>query len=240
MDADDAVSDHYRSKRVLDLAVLGLAAVPAGLIGLGCAAAIKLTSRGPVLFRQTRVGHRGQHFEVYKFRSMVDGPNPVVPEPGRITRVGAVLRRWSLDELPQLLNVAKGDMSVVGPRPTLGYQVDRYTPEQSRRLAVRPGMTGHAQVNGRNALSWAERIAFDIDYVERQSLRMDLSIIARTAATLLSGDGVEGHEATDPLVDLSGPTVDLDPIDLDRIDHTPAPSPDDRSGPTASLSTRRW
>jgi lipopolysaccharide/colanic/teichoic acid biosynthesis glycosyltransferase len=190
----------YRGKRLVDLAVLVVVAVPALVVGVVCAIAVKATSPGPVLFRQTRIGMAGVPFEVVKFRTMVVGDNPIVPDASRITRAGRVLRRLSLDELPQLLNVARGEMSVVGPRPTLAYQVERYTDRQRERLAVRPGLTGLAQVSGRNALSWSERIEHDLTYVRTQSPRTDLRLVARTFAVLLSGEGVEGHAETDPLV----------------------------------------
>jgi lipopolysaccharide/colanic/teichoic acid biosynthesis glycosyltransferase len=189
----------YRGKRILDLGVLVLGAAPAAAIGLICAAAIKLTSEGPVFFRQERVGMDGRTFEVWKFRTMVTGDNPIFPDATRITTAGRLLRRLSLDELPQLINVWLGDMSIVGPRPTLPYQVERYDEHQRRRLAVRPGLTGLAQVNGRNSLSWAERIELDVEYVQRQSLRFDLELIARTAGTILSGHGIDGHPVDDPL-----------------------------------------
>jgi lipopolysaccharide/colanic/teichoic acid biosynthesis glycosyltransferase len=189
----------YRGKRVMDLAILAVVAVPAVVIGAACALAVRVTSRGPVFFRQERVGMGGGLFRVWKFRTMVAGDNPVFPDASRITSAGRVLRRLSLDELPQLVNVATGEMSVVGPRPTLAYQVERYTDHQRRRLAVRPGLTGLAQVSGRNALSWADRIEFDLDYVDTQSPLADLRIIARTFATMLSGEGVEGHPTDDPL-----------------------------------------
>lgn len=189
----------YRGKRVFDLVVLAVVALPAAGIGAVCAVAVRLTSPGPVLFLQSRVGKDGELFEVRKFRTMVAGDNPVFPDASRITAAGRILRRFSLDELPQLLNVARGEMSIVGPRPTLAYQVERYDDHQRRRLAVRPGLTGLAQVNGRNALGWAERIEFDVTYVKTQSVATDLRIIARTAATMLSGEGVEGHPTDDPL-----------------------------------------
>ncbi len=189
----------YRGKRVLDLAVLALVAVPVGAVGLLCAVAVKATSRGPVFFRQERIGMGGVPFMVWKFRTMVAGDNPIFPDATRITPAGRWLRRLSLDELPQLVNVAMGEMSVVGPRPTLAYQVERYDDHQRRRLAVRPGLTGLAQVSGRNALSWGERIDLDVRYVETQSLATDLRLIARTAGTILSGDGIEGHPTDDPL-----------------------------------------
>ena len=141
----------------------------------------------------------GRTFDVWKFRTMIAGDNPIFPDASRITSAGKVLRRLSLDELPQLINVALGEMSIVGPRPTLPYQVERYDDHQRRRLAVRPGLTGLAQVSGRNALTWDERIEFDVTYVETQSLVEDLRIILRTATTMLSGEGVEGHPTDDPL-----------------------------------------
>lgn len=180
--------------------ILALATPVVVPVSIVCAVAVRLDSKGPVLFTQERVGKGGVPFKVYKFRTMIDGINPIVPDQTRITRVGRFLRRTSLDELPQLLNVVNGTMSVVGPRPTLQYQVDRYTEQQRRRLDVRPGLTGLAQVSGRNALSWDRRIELDIDYVERQSLPLDLRIIARTAKTILSGEGIDGHDAADPLV----------------------------------------
>lgn len=189
----------YRGKRLFDLAVLAVVAVPAVALGAVCAVAVALTSRGPVFFRQERIGMGGRPFRVWKFRTMVHDDNPVFPDATRITRVGAWLRRFSLDELPQLVNVATGDMSIVGPRPTLAYQVERYDDRQRRRLAVRPGLTGLAQVSGRNSLPWAQRIELDVTYVETQSPLLDLRLIARTAATILSGHGVEGHPGDDPL-----------------------------------------
>jgi lipopolysaccharide/colanic/teichoic acid biosynthesis glycosyltransferase len=189
----------YRGKRLVDLLLLAVVALPALAIGAVCAAAVGLTSPGGVFFKQERVGMGGRPFLVWKFRSMVAGDNPIFPDASSITTVGKVLRRLSLDELPQLINVALGDMSVVGPRPTLAYQVERYDDHQRRRLAVRPGLTGLAQVNGRNSLSWDDRIDFDVTYVETQSVTEDLRIVAKTFSTLLSGEGVEGHPTDDPL-----------------------------------------
>ena len=195
-----------RASRLLDIVVLLIAAPVIVPVGVLCALAIRLDSSGPALFRQERVGKNGSPFTVYKFRTMVNEPNPIVPDASRITRVGKILRRFSLDELPQLINVANGTMSIVGPRPTLQYQVDRYSDFQRRRLEVRPGLTGLAQVNGRNALNWDRRIELDVEYVERQSLLLDLQIIARTIKTVLSGEGIDGHDATDPLVATVDPT----------------------------------
>jgi len=172
----------YRGKRTVDLVLLALVAVPAAVLGVVCAAAVRLTSSGPVFFRQQRVGRDGVPFEMVKFRSMRAGVNPIFPDADRITPVGRVLRRTSLDELPNLVNVARGEMSVVGPRPTLAYQVDRYDDRQRVRLDVRPGLTGLAQVNGRNELSWPARIELDLEYVDRQSVALDLRTCWRPSA----------------------------------------------------------
>ncbi len=194
----------YRGKRAFDLAVVAVVAVPALVLGGLCALAVRFGSRGPVLFRQERVGRDGVPFTVLKFRTMLAGDNPVIPRPDRITAVGRILRRTSLDELPQLLNVLRGEMSVVGPRPTLAYQVERWTRRQQGRLAVRPGLTGLAQVSGRNDLSWADRIELDLEYVARQSLRHDLGLVARTAGALIGGTGATA--ADDPIATVEAST----------------------------------
>lgn len=187
---------------MLDLTIVVLTAPVAAVVGLLAAVGIRLDSPGPVFFRQQRVGLRGRRFTIWKFRTMPNVTDDALrlPTDDNLTRAGRWLRRLSIDELPQLLNVAAGDMSIVGPRPTLPYQVDRYTEHQRHRLDVRPGLTGLAQVSGRNALSWDERIALDLEYVATQSLATDLRIIARTARTLLVGEGIEGHRADDPIV----------------------------------------
>ncbi len=195
------MSRDYHGKRALDLA-LTLASAPLWMpIAIVCAALVRLDSPGPVLFRQIRIGRSGIPFEVMKFRSMVNHPqgNPVIPDQRRITRVGSALRRLSLDELPQLLNVLRGEMSLVGPRPTLEYQVERYDARQRERLAIRPGLTGLAQLNGRNSISWAARIEWDIEYVRRQSIWLDLKLLVSTPLTVLSGRGISGHPTDDPL-----------------------------------------
>ena len=157
------------------------------------AVAIKLEDAGPVLFRQTRVGKDGADFELFKLRTMVVGAEQLgagyAVDRGdpRITRAGRVLRRLSLDELPQLWNVVRGDMSLIGPRPTLRYQVDRYDERQRHRLDVRPGITGWAQIHGRAKLSWAERIELDLWYVEHRSPIVDAKILLRTPRALLGG-----------------------------------------------------
>jgi len=191
----------YRGKRLLDFVVVAAAALPALAIGLPAGLLVRLSSPGPVLFRQVRVGMDGRPFVVLKLRTMVGGGASPFPQADRITGVGRLLRRLSIDELPQLLNVVRGDMSLVGPRPALPYQVERYTAPQRGRLTVRPGLTGLAQISGRNALTWSERIEFDLEYVRRQSLSLDMQILLKTAAVVLGG-GVGGHPMADPLARL--------------------------------------
>jgi lipopolysaccharide/colanic/teichoic acid biosynthesis glycosyltransferase len=180
-------------KRILDLAGAGLALLLASPLLLLAALAIKLDDRGPVLYRQRRVGRHGEEFDLLKLRTMIVGAEAqgagwaVNAGDPRITRAGRVLRRLSLDELPQLWNVVRGEMSLVGPRPTLAYQVERYTPRQRRRLEVKPGITGWAQVQGRARVPWDDRIEFDVWYVEHRSLWLDLSILARTPMALFTG-----------------------------------------------------
>src|SRR5207237_5222962 len=170
---------------------MGLA--PAGPLLALAALAVKLEDGGPVLYRQTRVGKEGRDFDLLKLRTMVVGAEQlgagyaVNRGDPRITRTGRVLRRLSLDELPQLWNVVRGDMSLIGPRPTLRYQVDEYTPRQRRRLDVKPGLTGWAQVNGRTRLPWDERIELDVLYVEHRSPWVDLKILLRTPFALVTG-----------------------------------------------------
>jgi lipopolysaccharide/colanic/teichoic acid biosynthesis glycosyltransferase len=162
------------------------------LLGLA-ALAIKLEDRGPILYRQTRVGKDGVDFDVLKLRTMVVGAEALgagyAVDQGdrRITRVGRILRRTSIDELPQLLNILRGDMSVIGPRPTLRYQVDQYDEHQRHRLDIRPGLTGWAQVHGRASLPWAERIELDVWYVQNRSPKLDLEILLRTPLALFRG-----------------------------------------------------
>jgi lipopolysaccharide/colanic/teichoic acid biosynthesis glycosyltransferase len=183
-------------KRVLDrLAALVLLAVTSPLLAAACIA-IRLEGAGSVIYRQRRVGKAGAQFDLYKLRTMVSGAETmgaglaVDEDDPRITRVGRFLRRFSLDELPNLINVLRGEMSLVGPRPTVQTQVSQYTERQRRRLAVEPGITGWAQIKGRAALPWHERIELDIWYVEHWSLRLDLRILLSTARLLLSGRGL--------------------------------------------------
>jgi lipopolysaccharide/colanic/teichoic acid biosynthesis glycosyltransferase len=183
-------------QRVLDLAIAApAAAVTAPAIAL-LALAIRLESTGHPIYRQTRVGKDGELFQIYKLRTMVRGAEftgaglAIQEGDERITRIGAFLRRYSLDELPNLWNVVAGEMSIVGPRPTLSVQVEQYTERQRGRLAVKPGITGWAQVNGRASLPWPERIELDLWYVAHRSLALDLTILARTARMVLRGEGI--------------------------------------------------
>jgi len=184
--------------RVLDIVLAGIGLVLAAPLLLIAAVAIKLDSRGPVIYRQRRVGKGGQQFEVYKLRTMRLGADPVgvgtpvLEDDPRVTRVGGLLRRFSLDELPNLVNVLRGELAIVGPRPTLAAQVELYTERQRRRLEVKPGITGWAQVNGRAGIPWEERIELDVWYVDNHSLALDLRILARTARLLLTGQGLYG------------------------------------------------
>jgi len=179
--------------RALDVAAAGAGLVLAGPVLAAAAVAIKFEDGGPVFYRQRRVGLHGEEFELLKLRTMVVGAEArgagfaVNERDPRITRVGRVLRRLSIDELPQLWNVARGDMSLIGPRPTLAYQVERYTPRQRRRLDVKPGITGWAQIHGRARLPWEERIELDVWYVENRSPRVDLKILLRTPLALFGG-----------------------------------------------------
>lgn len=187
---DTAAGGERRVNRAADLAIAGTALVIASPVLALVALAIKLDGGGPVLYRQTRVGKDGVDFELLKVRTMVVGAETmgagfaVNEGDSRITRTGRVLRKLSLDELPQLWNVVRGEMSIVGPRPTLRYQVEKYTPRQLRRLEVRPGITGWAQIHGRATLPWDERIELDVWYVDHRDWKTDLLILARTPLAL--------------------------------------------------------
>jgi sugar transferase EpsL len=182
-----------RAKRALDLVVAGIALVLLAPVMLVLAALVGATLGSPVLFRQTRPGLYVRPFTLYKFRTMKDlrGPDgSLLPDPQRLTRFGRFLRRTSLDELPELWNVVRGDMSLVGPRPLLMEYLDRYSSEQMRRHEAKPGITGWTQLNGRNALSWDEKFRLDVWYVENRSFLLDLRILARTVWTVITGEGV--------------------------------------------------
>ena len=196
------------AKRIMDvvLAILGLIVfVPLLLV---CAIAIKLNSRGPVFFRLPVAGLRGKGFDQIKLRTMVHGAREIGDRfetssgDPRITRVGHFLRRWSIDELPQLWNVLRGEMSIVGPRPAFFEIASKYSADQARRLAMRPGLTGLAQVQGRNSLPWPERVELDIFYVQHHSLWLDCEIIARTIPVLFQGEGVYGKDGRVRVQDL--------------------------------------
>jgi lipopolysaccharide/colanic/teichoic acid biosynthesis glycosyltransferase len=187
--------------RAADLALAAVGLAVLSPILLAAAIAIRLESRGPVFYRQRRVGKNGRIFELYKLRTMRQGADPVgvgtavTFDDPRVTRVGRLLRRYSLDELPNLINVLRGEMRIVGPRATLPAQVELYTPRQLRRLDLRPGVTGWAQIHGRAGIPWEERIELDVWYVEHRSLWLDLKILARTPIALLGG---AGSVASDP------------------------------------------
>ncbi len=204
------------TRRPLDL----LIAVPAAIVTAPVVAVfcvlIRLESRGGALFRQTRAGLRGAPFEIFKLRTMVSGAErigaglAVLEGDSRITRTGAFLRRYSLDELPNLWNVIRGEMSIVGPRPTLMGQIEQYTDHQRRRLDVRPGITGWAQVNGRASLPWSERIELDVWYVEHRTPALDLRILVLTVQMVLGGHGLY-HADESGGVDLDSPGPATDP-----------------------------
>ena len=184
--------------RLADVVLASLGLVLSAPLLLVATVAIRAETRGAAVYRQLRVGRGEARFELYKLRSMVVGADPTPAETWeplregdpRVTRVGAVLRRLSLDEIPNLVNVLRGEMAIVGPRPTIEAQVREYTPHQMRRLEVKPGITGWAQVNGRASLSWEDRIELDVWYVENRSLALDVRILARTVRQIVTGRGL--------------------------------------------------
>jgi len=183
-------------RRLVDIVVSSLALLLAAPLLALAALAIRRESRGPVIYRQRRAGRDGAPFEVVKLRTMVDGAEhigaglAIDAGDARVTRVGALLRRTSIDELPNLVNVLRGEMTLIGPRPTLPVQVEQYSQRQRGRLAVKPGITGWAQVNGRASLPWPERIELDLYYIEHRSLSLDLRILGRTVAMVFGGHGL--------------------------------------------------
>jgi lipopolysaccharide/colanic/teichoic acid biosynthesis glycosyltransferase len=193
------VSDAIR--RAFDVVVAGTALLVTSPVLAVAMLVIRIESPGHPIYRQRRVGKDGRPFEVYKLRTMVSGAErmgaglAIDADDTRITRVGRFLRRTSLDEVPNLVNVLRGEMAIVGPRPTVQVQVDQYTERQRGRLAVKPGITGWAQVNGRASLPWAERIELDLWYIEHRSLRLDLRIMWRTARMVLTGHGLYKGES---------------------------------------------
>jgi lipopolysaccharide/colanic/teichoic acid biosynthesis glycosyltransferase len=185
-------------RRTLDviIAAVGLVLISPLLLVIGLA--IAMTMGSPVLFRQHRSGRSGRIFTILKFRTMRKPRHPGESDAQRISPLGSLLRVLSLDELPQLWNVLKGDMSIIGPRPTLPEQVVHYSPRQRRRLEIRPGITGYAQVLGRNSLPWPERIELDIYYIEHRRISLDLWILARTVANLIRPQGILGEGGVNP------------------------------------------
>ena len=189
-----------RLKRLLDILAAFVALTLAAPAALAAAAAIRASMGAPVLFRQDRGGLHGRVFTLLKFRTMIDAHDAFghpLPDARRLTALGRFLRRTSLDELPQLWNVLRGEMSLVGPRPLLARYLERYDERQRRRHEVRPGMTGWAQVSGRNALSWEERFELDVWYVDHRGLALDVEILARTAWAVAVGRGA-GRDAETP------------------------------------------
>ena len=187
---------HQLLRRAFDVGVAAVGLLAAAPVLALAVLAIRLESPGHPIYRQRRIGRDGEPFDVVKLRTMVAGAESlgsglVVAEgDARVTRVGALLRRTSLDEVPNLLNVLRGDMAIIGPRPTVPVQVAQYTARQRGRLAVKPGITGWAQVQGRAALPWAERIELDLWYIEHRSWRLDLEILRRTARLVVHGEGL--------------------------------------------------
>jgi lipopolysaccharide/colanic/teichoic acid biosynthesis glycosyltransferase len=194
-------AEHCVTKRTVDIVGATLLLVLLSPVFAMVAVAVRLLMGSPVLFRQVRPGRSGRPFTMLKFRTMTerrDANGDLLPDAARLTRLGRFLRRTSLDELPELVNVLAGEMSLVGPRPLLMEYLPRYTPEQMRRHEARPGITGWTQVNGRNALTWEEKFALDVWYVDHRSFRLDLEILGRTARQVLTGRGVSaaGHATT--------------------------------------------
>jgi sugar transferase EpsL len=180
-------------KRSFDFIIALILLIITSPIFLLCAILIKSKLGTPVLFKQERPGLNGRLFTLYKFRTMIDKFNDIgelLPDGARLTSLGHILRRWSLDEIPQLWNVLKGDVSLVGPRPLLEEYLPLYSPEQARRHEVKPGITGWAQVNGRNALSWEEKFALDVWYVDNRSFWLDLKILGLTVTKVLKNEGI--------------------------------------------------
>lgn len=184
-------------KRLIDIVVSGLGIIILFPFFVIVACLIKIDSKGPVFFTQKRVGRYKRDFKIYKFRTMLTFEDSFYPDGSpiqnydRITKVGNILRKTSIDELPQLINIFIGDMSIVGPRPTLSYQVERYDSNQVRRLNVRPGLTGLAQINGRNSLSWEQKIQYDLDYIDNITFLNDIKIILKTFVVVFKIEKVD-------------------------------------------------
>lgn len=195
--SSDALMARDTAKRVFDVTLSSAALVALSPVILGVALLVRVRLGKPVIYAQERPGLRGEGFTIYKFRSMLetkDEDGQLLPSVDRTPPFGERLRALSLDELPELWNVVRGDMSLVGPRPLMMSYLPRYTPEQARRHAVRPGITGLAQVGGRNAIDWEEKFALDVEYVDHHNLRMDIAILVRTIVTVVSRQGVRHSE----------------------------------------------
>lgn len=200
-------------KRLFDVVVAGVLLFAVSPLLVGVALLVRLLDGSPVLFRQARGGRGGVPFDMVKFRTMSTESEDPATDAARITRLGGILRATSLDELPTLVNVVLGHMSLVGPRPLPVRYTDRYNARQLRRLEVRPGVTGLAQVRGRNRLSWEERFELDVEYVDSRSFMADLSLLSETARSVLRRDGVEAEE-TVTMPEFFGTTAE----ELDRTD----------------------
>ena len=190
----------FAGKRCFDLAVVIPVMILLAPVVMTIAILIRTLNGAPVFFKQWRPGLQGRLFPIFKFRTMIDAcdrDGHLLPDGRRLTRLGRFLRATSLDELPELINVLRGDMSLVGPRPLLEEYLDRYTPRQARRHEVRPGITGWAQINGRNSLDWEKRLDLDVWYIDHSSFRLDLKILALTLPRVLSRRGItaEGHDS---------------------------------------------
>jgi undecaprenyl phosphate N,N'-diacetylbacillosamine 1-phosphate transferase len=185
-------------KQLIDIAIAIIAIIIFSVPFLIIALLIKIDSKGPIFFRQERVGKNGRTFKIWKFRSMILGAEKiglgyeVEKNDSRITKIGKYLRQWSIDELPELFNVLSGEMSLVGPRPTLKYQVEKYNNFQKQRLLIKPGLTGWAQIHGRNSLSWEKRIEYDAWYIKNWSIWLDAKILLKTINVILSKKGIYG------------------------------------------------
>ena len=193
------VSFDWKFKRLIDICGAIVALIIVGPLMAIVAAIVWVSSGSPILFRQRRPGLNGKPFEILKFRTMaqpIGSHGSPKSDVERINRFGRILRRTSIDEFPQFFNVLRGEMSIVGPRPLLMEYLDRYTPDQARRHNVRPGLTGLAQVNGRNATSWVDRMAYDTWYVDNKSLALDVRILAKTVGMVVGRKGVQADEKT--------------------------------------------
>jgi len=202
-------NNQRRFKYFIDQVLAGILLILLAPIFIIIAIAIKLDDRGPIFFIQQRSGLNGKPFSIWKFRTMIVNADQLLNEAGgiknqnRITRIGQILRSLSLDELPQLLNILKGEMSFIGPRPVLPGQAERFTTEQKKRFQMKPGITGLAQIHGRNTLKWSRRIAYDIEYIDNYSFFLDFTILLRTSKVVLLGEGIVLDRNPEQVDDLS-------------------------------------